>query len=378
MANSEPKRVLAMQDEAILAVTESARKMSGTDCGASRTHAVEREDEGAMGGVPATTVWTRDLQRAAPGPLEWLWEGYLARGSVTLLTSQWKMGKTTLLAVLLARMKAGGELAGRRVRAGSAVVVSEESPARWLDRNAKLGFGDNICWMCRPFLQKPTAEQWLGLVERLGELSQLHELALVVIDPLAAFLPGRDENNAGTMLAALMPLARLTEAGLAVLVLHHPKKGQTAAGQAARGSGALGGFADILLEMHWYGRGQEGDRRRRVLAYSRFAETPKQQVIELIPEGTDYRARGDFREEEFTQSWDVLRAVLEDAGRQMTRRELRANWPQDHTAPTEVTLGRWLERGVELGLVQQAGSGRKGDPFRYWLVGRKATEEGER
>jgi hypothetical protein len=28
--------------------------------------------------------------------VDWLWDGYLARGSVTLLTSQWKTGKTTL------------------------------------------------------------------------------------------------------------------------------------------------------------------------------------------------------------------------------------------------------------------------------------------
>jgi ABC-type multidrug transport system ATPase subunit len=40
---------------------------------------------------------------------------YLAAGKTTLLTSQCKIGKTTLLTVLLAKMKAGGELAGRRV-----------------------------------------------------------------------------------------------------------------------------------------------------------------------------------------------------------------------------------------------------------------------
>ncbi len=38
---------------------------------------------------------------AAP-QLRWLWQGYLAAGAVTLLTSQWKIGKTTLLALVLA------------------------------------------------------------------------------------------------------------------------------------------------------------------------------------------------------------------------------------------------------------------------------------
>src|SRR5262249_25277614 len=41
----------------------------------------------------------RDPGRVAP--LEWLWHGIIARGNLTLLTSRWKSGKTTLLAGLL-------------------------------------------------------------------------------------------------------------------------------------------------------------------------------------------------------------------------------------------------------------------------------------
>ena len=47
-------------------------------------------------------VWLHE-QPPSPSPLSWLWRGYLAHGFLTLLTSQWKTGKTTLLAVLLAR-----------------------------------------------------------------------------------------------------------------------------------------------------------------------------------------------------------------------------------------------------------------------------------
>ena len=71
-----------------------------------------------------------DLARHAGEPTRWLWHGYLAAGAVTLLTSRWKAGKTTLLSVLLARMGAGGELAGLSV----AVVDSSmpNSIAPWL------------------------------------------------------------------------------------------------------------------------------------------------------------------------------------------------------------------------------------------------------
>jgi RecA-family ATPase len=64
--------------------------------------------------------------RTLEGPLPWLCDGYLCRHALTLLTGQPKIGKTSLLAALLARMGAGGELAGRRVEPGRAAVISEE------------------------------------------------------------------------------------------------------------------------------------------------------------------------------------------------------------------------------------------------------------
>lgn len=78
------------------------------------------------------------LRSEAAPKLRWLWHGYLAVGAVTLLTSQWKIGKTTLLSILLARMKTGGTLAGLPVSAGRAVVISEESSEQWLLRGRRL------------------------------------------------------------------------------------------------------------------------------------------------------------------------------------------------------------------------------------------------
>src|SRR5690348_15100968 len=63
--------------------------------------------------------------------LSWLWHGYLAAGQVTVLTSQWKTGKTTLLSVLLERMHSGRALAGRNVQIGRAAVITEESGVHW-------------------------------------------------------------------------------------------------------------------------------------------------------------------------------------------------------------------------------------------------------
>jgi hypothetical protein len=50
--------------------------------------------------------------------IPWIWEGVLAERAVTLLSAPEKIGKTTLLSLLLDRRRAGGELLGRTVYPG--------------------------------------------------------------------------------------------------------------------------------------------------------------------------------------------------------------------------------------------------------------------
>src|SRR5947209_3230475 len=137
-----------------------------------------------------------ELRRSSEVDVAWLWQGYLAPGNVTLLTSQWKCGKTTLVSVLLARLKTGGTFAGLPLRAGRAVVVSEEAPSHWLGRGRSLDLAGHVRWLCRPFLGRPTPQDWQALVEYLAGLADASGLELAVIDPLASFLPGHSENSA--------------------------------------------------------------------------------------------------------------------------------------------------------------------------------------
>jgi hypothetical protein len=66
--------------------------------------------------------------------VSWLWERMLAAGNVTLLTSVWKAGKSSLLALFLAGRREGGVLLGRVVEAGASAVVSEEPAELWRRR----------------------------------------------------------------------------------------------------------------------------------------------------------------------------------------------------------------------------------------------------
>jgi len=317
---------------------------------------------------------------SAPAPIEfrpeatadrpWLWTGYIAPRRITLLTSLWKCGKTTLLSVLIARMAAGGMLAGRAVRPGRVLVVSEEDQELWGQRCQQLGIVRHARFMCQPFRgRQPTLEEWWALVRNLVERHRTEGLDLVVIDALAGFIPDGTENDARTIYRMIEPLFELKTRGVAVLVLHHPRKGPVAAGQAARGSGALGGSVDIILEMDGLSGPTTDDRRRKVAGFSRFPETPRRLVIELSADGTDYAAIGDFDAPELDDTWQILFQVLADASGKLTRREILAQWPADYRKPDDTTIWRWLQRGMKEGRVMQSGSGRHADPFRYWLDG---------
>src|SRR5262249_27355567 len=93
--------------------------------------------------------WRPDLRAAIPTGPDWLWQGYLARGMTTLLPSQWKSGKTTLISILLARMAQGGTLAGLSVKRAKAIVLSEESPQLLAQRAHRLDIDDHVGWLCR-------------------------------------------------------------------------------------------------------------------------------------------------------------------------------------------------------------------------------------
>src|SRR4051794_40107607 len=288
--------------------------------------------------------------------LSWLWDGYLASGKITALISPPKTGKTTLLAHLLGRFTHGGRLADRAVAPARALVVSEEAAADWDARCRQLGLGQNVQFLCRPFQgARPTEAQWFALVAGLEALHRQEALDLVVLDALAALLPGYAETCAPKLLDCLLPLQALANRGPALWLMHHPAKGKRADGQTARGSGALAGFADIIMEMSCCRRARSRDRRRRICAYSRYVETPRHLILELSADGADYLVRTDAVGALLVQPWPEMQHVLANATDKLTQQQILERWPVEEDPPDRSTLSRWLKRAARQGVVCRSG-----------------------
>jgi hypothetical protein len=319
--------------------------------------------------MPIHTLRPAELAAAAEPGLSWLWHGYLAQGKVTALIAPPKSGKTTLVSHLFARFGNGGQLAGLEVKPARTLIVSEESSQDWSARCQKLAIGRNIQFLCRPFKGlRPTEAQWCTLIAGIEALHRKEGLDLVVIDALATLLPGFAESSAPKLLDCLLPLQNLAHQGPGVCILHHPAKRNCVDGQSARGSSALSGFTDIVMELSCVTRARSRDRRRRINAYSRYIETPRHLIIELNADGSDYLVRTDARGTPLVQDWPEVRYLLELTDRKLTVHQMIEQWPSSEKDPPDrSTLSRWLQRAFKQGLVCREGSGYKYNSFRYWL-----------
>jgi hypothetical protein len=298
-------------------------------------------------------------------PLAWLWRGFIADKGITLFSALWKVGKTTLLAHLARNMGQGEMLCGFEVTPTNVLYLTEESEPRWAKRRDALGIGDNVHFLCRPFTTKPTNLKWHALLMHLQKQAAELDVDLIVFDTISAFWPVQNENDASEVQSALMPLWSLTERS-AVLVVHHLKKGDGAEATGSRGSGALTGFVDTIIELRRHDAQDRHSRKRIITGYGRDDETPAEIVIELDVEMNEYRDLGDRKTMKRNEVKQILFGMLPTEGPGMTFEEIKDSWP-DEEVPTKKTILDALHEGVDRGEWTCDGKGERGSPYRFHI-----------
>ena len=314
-------------------------------------------------------VWDHQLTASAPTKAAWLWQGFIAPANTTLFTSHGKLGKTTLLSMLLSRRKQGGTLAGLAVKPGRTVVISEESREVWEEHARQFDFGGKVCFVFRPFLTIPTPEEWRALIERILALRDQHDIDLAVLDPLGPFLRG--ENQARSIYDALLPLGALTRRGMAVTMAPPSRQGRPAhrPGAAAprpcspTSTSPSKCVTPAAIPSRAAAPGCPVSPCRNAAPAPPGTQCPVHRIPDLADGPID----------DYLANWDHLRGVLEDAPQKLTRHDILDEWPADFDKPGITALRNWLDRALALGAIVCAGSGRKKDPFRYWLPEREAV-----
>jgi hypothetical protein len=292
--------------------------------------------------------------------IRWIWEGMVAEEAVTLLSAPEKIGKTTLLSLLLDRRRAGGELLGRTVYPGKTILCSEENRRLWALRQPPLDFGPDLIFH-HPKGDCPWRGRWKRFIDDLIELSfQDNSPDLLVVDTAASFLPLADRNKR-TLRWSLLQLSLVAGFPAGVLVLN----------QSRYVHRPLAAFADIVMEMA-IPRGLGMTRRRTFTGVGRYPETLQSASAELNLEGTDYVLQ-EANASAHVPLLPTLQALLMDSPTSLTRQELLARWPG--AAPRQDSLWRTLARGIELGLFTVTGVGTKTEAFRYGVLRRTNAME---
>jgi hypothetical protein len=188
--------------------------------------------------------------------------------------------------------------------------------------------------------------------------------ALLVVDALSFWssLAEGQARDAGAMQAVMDAPGAATRAGLAVLLVHHVRKGGGDGGEAVRDSSAIVGAADVVVEME---RGEDSPpNERRLVAMSRWPWTPSVLVVDRDPATATWRVIGEAEDRG------------QAAGLHWCERLLEA-LPGDEPGVTEAELGRVLgadkrKFGEPLrtlvggSRLERGGRGVPGDPYRYW------------
>lgn len=177
----------------------------------------------------------------APGRARWLWEPYLARGKLALLDGDPGVGKSLVTIDVAARLSRGAPLPDGSASGRPHVTLllsAEDGPDTTRPRaeaaGADLDFVIAASAGGAPFALPA------GLPD-LEELVRAYAADLVVIDPVAAFLPPEVAANVDQCVRrALNPLAALAErTDCAVLLVRHLRKSESAKA-VLRGQGSMG------------------------------------------------------------------------------------------------------------------------------------------
>jgi hypothetical protein len=149
-----------------------------------------------------------------------------------------------------------------------------------------------------------------------------------------------------------------------VLLVAHQRKSSGEHGEAVRGSNALTGAVDVVVELERPAPSLSAGKGARVLrAVSRFSSTPEELVFELGEAG--YKACGDLSQVKADGDRSLLLAALEQLG-EATTKELHEE--------AEIPEATVRERMTELFAqerIGRLGEGKRGDPYRWSLSFRR-------
>lgn len=234
-------------------------------------------DRGRNSGAPGGPSGMVKLADVEPETVRWLWPGRIPLGKLTMLDGDPDTGKSTVALDLAARLSVGAPMpdgAAPEIDAprGTVILTAEDGLADTVRPRLDAAGGDPDRVACRVTVPVEDAAgvDRLPTVEDAGAIRRdvdAMEAALVVVDPLSAFMPpDADTHRDADVRRALGALADLAERlDVAVLAIRHLNK-SGGSHPLYRGGGSIAFIAAARAGLLAARDPADPDGPRRVLA----------------------------------------------------------------------------------------------------------------
>jgi putative DNA primase/helicase len=176
----------------------------------------------------------RKISDIEPKPINWLWEDYMAKGTITLITGEPELGKSQITLNMAAIVTTGGiwpDNRKKRCKVGNVILISAEDS---LEHTIRTRLEANSANMDKIYHldgigDYNSGNQLFNLKSNLNELetmiNDIKGVSMIVIDPLSAFIAGVDSYKNTDVRSMLAPLSKLGEKyDIAIVGVEHPPK----------------------------------------------------------------------------------------------------------------------------------------------------------
>ncbi len=173
--------------------------------------------------------------------IEYLVDGLIARGTITLWTGSDGTAKTFLVQSMSIAVATGGKFLGRHCQIAPVLYLDYENPSFAVRERLDVMAGGPVAGLkvWGTWLEQQPPQLGNELLLSIAKETK----PLIIIDPFR-YAHGAEENDSTEMMAVMQMLRYCAAAGGAVVILHHPAKTE---GSTGRGSSAIKGAADVAF-----------------------------------------------------------------------------------------------------------------------------------
>jgi hypothetical protein len=209
-----------------------------------------------------TLIEAEDLLTLEEPETEWLWEGILPAGGLSLLVAKPKVGKTTLAFNLAVAVAAGEDFLGRKTKQAQVIYLAHEEKKSEIQKKLK-------ALPHRPgkisFYFGSAPEK---AIQEVRHLIQETKAGFLVVDVLQKLCRVKDLNDYAQVTNTLEPLMSMArEENCHIMLTHHAGKADRRDGDDILGSTALLGGVDTSIHI------KKREQRRTFFTIQRYGGT---------------------------------------------------------------------------------------------------------